>query len=168
MDLLYVHLLLNHFPLVGLIGSLLLLAGALFTRSRDVAIAALIGVVLAALVAIPVYFTGEPAEHGIEGVSGVNHDAIEEHQDAALWAIIAMEAAGVVALFSVAVAFRRGMVPRGALVVTLIISLWAAAVIARTAQLGGKIRHTEIGGASATQDADDDGGGRGRGRSGGR
>jgi hypothetical protein len=77
----------------------------------------------------------------------VSHDAIEEHEDAALWAIIAMESAGVVALVSLVLARRRGTVPRGALIATLVVSLWAASVVARTAQLGGMIRHTEIGAA---------------------
>jgi hypothetical protein len=151
MDLLYVHLLLNHAPVVGLIGSILLLLGALFARSRDVTVAALIGIVLAALLTIPVYFTGEPAEHGIEDLPGVSHDAIEEHEDAALWAIIAMESAGGVALVSLVFARRRGTVPRAALIATLVVSLWAASVVARTAQLGGTIRHTEIGGAQRSR-----------------
>jgi len=155
MDPLYVHLLINHVPLIGTIGSVLLLAAAFFTRSKDLATAGLVGVVLVALATIPTYLTGEPAEERVEHLAGFSRDAIHEHEDAGKFAIIAMEIAGVVALAALVMS-RRRPTSRVWLGVTLLVSLWGLSVVARTAYLGGKIRHTEVHGAAAASDDRDE------------
>jgi hypothetical protein len=144
MDALYLHLLLNHIPVIGTIGALLLLGAAFVTRSRDLAVAGLVAVVMVALATIPVYLTGEPAEERVEHLAGFDHDAIHEHEDAADYAIFFMEVSGAVALIPLAMS-RRRPVSRAWIAITMLITLFSLSVIARTAYLGGKIRHTEVG-----------------------
>jgi hypothetical protein len=146
MDPLYVHIALNHAPVFGLMGCVLLLLWALITRSRDVARAALAGTILVALIAIPVYLTGEPSEERVEDLPGVSHDAIEEHEDAAKYAFWVVEATGAIALIGLVLARKRPEIPRAALIATLLVALIGSVALARTANLGGKIRHTELSG----------------------
>lgn len=160
MDLLYVHLLLNHVPVIGTIVCALFLLAALIKRSRDLAVAGLTGLVVVALVALPVFYTGEPAEERAERLPGVTDASIHEHEEAAEPAIIVMEVAGALALVGL-IAFRVRPAHSWKLVIgTLGVAFIAFVLIARTAQLGGEIRHTElrgdIAGAAASAESEDD------------
>ena len=155
MDLLYAHLLLNHVPVIGTIACVLLLAAAFFTRSKDLATAGLVGMVFVALATIPVYLTGEPAEERVEHIAGFDRHAIHEHEEAAEYAFVAMEVAGAVALLSLIMS-RRRPASRAWLGATLLVTLFAFSTIARTAYLGGEIRHTEVKASPAA--AHDEGG----------
>lgn len=149
MDLLHIHLLLNHVPVIGTIGCALLLIAAFVTRSRDVAVAGLVTMVLVSLVALPVFFTGEPAEERVENLAGLNKGAIETHEEAALPALIAIEVGGALALLALIVVRFRPHSSELALAATVCVALVATILVARAANLGGEIRHTELGGAAA-------------------
>ncbi len=141
----YLHLVTNHIPVTGIFFGLALLAVATFWKSADLQRFSLWFFVLVGLATLIVYFTGEPAEEVVEKIAGVAKEAIEEHEDAALFGLIAVEIIAVLSvlgLFS-GLARRRWFMPA-----LLVIVLWASAVLARVAYLGGQIRHTEF---SSTQ-----------------
>ena len=141
----YTHLLLNHIPIITTVIGMLLLAAAIFWRkSADLTGAALALLVLGALVAIPTYRTGEPAEKIVEDLPEVMPMAIHDHKDAAETAVWAVGLAGVAAAGGLIWLFRRGSAPSWLLIVTLVLSLVATVLLARTANLGGLIRHPEI------------------------
>ena len=143
MDAAHLHLILNHAPLFALVFAALGLAWAVFRADGGVARASLGLLVLAGLLVVPTYLTGEDAEDIVEDQVGVSHDAIEEHEDAALGAAIATGIVGLIALV-VLVLFRRGEVPRTATVSMLVLTLAAAGWIGYVANLGGQINHPEI------------------------
>jgi uncharacterized membrane protein len=154
----HLHLLLNHLPVVGTIGAVLLLAYALLRRSPELTRVSLGLFVLVALAGVAVYLTGEPAEEAVEHLSGVSESMIESHEDAALLATILLGVVGTVALAGL-VAFRRrtGGIPRGFATLALLLALAPAAAMGYTANLGGQIRHTEIrAGAAAAGAATDE------------
>jgi hypothetical protein len=76
----------------------------------------------------------------VEHLPAVIHDDIEEHEDAGKFALISVLIAGAVALAALFIPKRSRMLSR----VTLILAIWAFSVVARTAWLGGQIRHSEI------------------------
>ena len=157
MSAVHIHLLLNHVPVLGSIACLLLLAAGLLRRSREVTVIALLATVVTALLTIPVFLTGEPAEDTVEKLPGVTKQYIHAHEEAAEAAFTAMEIAGALALLTLILGMRRET-PRWATLATLVVLLAAAGLIARAANLGGEIRHTEIhSGAAipATGDHDD-------------
>ena len=140
----WLHLLLNHIPVITLFIGLALLAAATFWRkSSDLTGAALLVLVTGALVAIPTYRTGEPAEEIVEELPGVSHDTIHEHEEAAETAVWAVGLAGVAAALAFVQLVRRGSAPGWMLILTLVLTIIAAGMLVRTANLGGKIRHTE-------------------------
>lgn len=149
MDSTHVHLLLNHFPIVGtLVATAILVYGVIRRNSsnQQVALAAL---AVMALLAIPVMLTGEPAEERVENIAGVTEAAIEAHEEAAELAFWVMEATGILALIGLLLSGLKNRLAQPAVILTLILSIASFGLMARTGSLGGKIRHTELAGAIA-------------------
>lgn len=142
MDLTHLHLLLNHFPIVGtLIGAAVMLWGIARNQKTVRAVAAAI-IVAMTVVAIPVYLTGEPAEERVENVPSISESALEEHEEAAELAIWIMAAAGIASLAALLLQYRSSSkAPFG---VAIALTLLAFAAMARVGYLGGQIRHTEL------------------------
>jgi uncharacterized membrane protein len=140
----HVHLALNHVPVLGTFFGLALLGYALIRRSDPLKRAALNAFVAVALLSLPVYFTGEPAEEVVERAAGVAKDRVETHEDAALLALGAVELLGVVAALGLYASRHARPVSAKATGAALVVALGAATLMARTANLGGQIHHTEI------------------------
>jgi hypothetical protein len=139
----HLHIAINHLPVVGSIAIALLLFFALLPAGRSYRRFALATLVVVALAGLPAFFSGEPAEEGIESLVGVEEVRIEQHQDVARTAVIVLELAGAIGLFGLML-FRRRAVPGSLLALALAVDLGAVALLARTASLGGEIRHPEI------------------------
>lgn len=141
----HLHLLSNHVPVLGTVFGLGLLAYALIRRSEVLQRAALNTFVAVALVAVPVYFTGEPAEEVVERAAGVSKGTIDAHEASALISLIGVELLGVVALVGLVTGSRGRRVSPKIARVMLAVSLATAVSMAWTANLGGRIRHPEVG-----------------------
>ncbi|MFZ1369404.1 MAG: hypothetical protein WAR78_03425 [Ferruginibacter sp.] len=140
----HIHLLLNHFPVIGtLIGSCLLLWGIIKKNGHTKSIAAFLLAVMA-LIAIPVFLTGEPAEESVEGIAGVSENMISLHEEAAEIAIWLMGITGIISLAALFMAWKKHKQANIAFLVAFIFSAVCFASMARTGYLGGQIRHTEI------------------------
>jgi hypothetical protein len=128
---------------IGVVFASFLFAAALWRRDSMLGKLALGFSVALAAVALAVYFTGEPAEEAVEHLAGVSQAAIERHEDAALVSTIAMSAFGVLAL-GATVWFRRRALPTWVVAGGLVGALGLVGFMGWTANLGGRIRHTEI------------------------
>lgn len=145
MDSAYLQLMLNHVPVFAVIFGFFLLLGGVMTRSKSVSRVGLGLLALAAIVAIPVYLTGEPAEQVVEKLPGVSEAITGQHESAAFLSLGLVMLSGLLAL--TALVFARSLsakLPGYLVVATLVLSLLAGTSIIRTATLGGQIRHTEI------------------------
>ena len=144
MNAAHLHLLLNHIPVIGIpiIGVLLVLAVAV--KQQALVRIALGFTVVLALFTVPVYLSGEPAEEIVEDLPGVPHAVLEEHEEIAKVTFVATEVLGALALLGLALAWKRGRVPKPLAYGSLVLVLIASGLLARTAYLGGQIRHTEI------------------------
>src|SRR5690606_204261 len=144
MSWVHVHLLLNHVPVIGVLGAMLVLGIGIVKRSQDVMRVGLGLVVLVAVMSVIVYLTGEPAEELVEHLPGVSESALESHEDAAYYATVVMTLIGVAVAAGLLVYRGAPSVPRWFAVWTLLLAIAAAAVMTWTAGLGGQIRHSEI------------------------
>ena len=150
MNTAYLHLLLNHLPVIGAIFGLVLLLWAMLQKSKELQSAGLGVFVLAALAAVPVYLSGEPAEKMVEYLPGVAESFIESHEKAALMALIAVVVTGVVSLAGLILHRRVEKYPGYVAPVVLALAAITSGLMGWTANLGGQIRHTEIRTGSAT------------------
>ena len=150
MNLAHLHLLLNHVPTVGFLIGMGLFLGALI-RKDDSLMRISLGVLAAiALVGVVVYQTGMAARDIIEPLPGVSKTLIDAHEDAALPTFVFLELTGAVAWLGLWQSRRFSRPTRGNVWTVLALSLVTFAAIARTANLGGEIRHPEIVAATAT------------------
>jgi uncharacterized membrane protein len=153
MNAAHLHLMLNHLPVVGSLGTLLLLLLAMARRSTEVGRAAMMAMVLVAIVTVPTYLTGQPAEKRIEHLPGVTESVIEPHEDNAKIALAGALVLGVIALVGL-FGFRDRPAPGWLTGLLLILNLAVAVQFGRTASFGGQIRHTEIRPGAAAMPAD--------------
>jgi uncharacterized membrane protein len=140
----HVHLLLSHLPVIGTIFGVLLLLLALLRKSEELKRVSLGVFVFTALIALPVYFTGEPAEEMVENLPGVAESLIDRHKDEALFALLMAGGAGIVALISLILFRRAEKLPGWVIGAALVLSLATGGLMGWTANLGGQVRHTEI------------------------
>lgn len=135
------HLALTHVPVILSFTGLAFLIGSFFIKNTFLTKVAFFTLAMAALFALPVYFTGESTEHAIENLPGVSEPIIEEHEEMAKIALIVIIAIGIVSLAGIY--FNRSFA-KGIRIIVLVLAIGSAAVLAQTAHLGGQIRHTEI------------------------
>lgn len=158
MDPVHVHLLLNHVAILAAVFSLVIYFAGIFISQRILVRTALIGFVFSALVAIPVFLTGEPAEELVENLPGISQDVIHEHEEAAEYSIWMIQFLGIISLFAF---FLFDKYERFFKWLIIVIGILATIALAKTGYEGGKIRHTEIHGSIPTPaieqgDSDDD------------
>ncbi|MBI1316245.1 hypothetical protein GC167_05220 [bacterium] len=134
------HMLFNHLPVVGgWIGLAILIAG-LLRKSEAVRRTGLVVLAFAGLFAIPASKSGEASEKVMEEWSGVSHELIHEHEEAAEWATPLMVVSGLLAIVALFWKQRSAMVSWAAVAV----GLFGGVAMMRTAHLGGMIRHPEL------------------------
>lgn len=140
----HIHIIINHFPVIlAVVGALGAVLGTMRSR-RGIWLYACASLTLAAIAVVPTYFTGEPAEHQLNGPWYVARGAIHTHEDAALIATFLVGLAGLVAL----VAWRRLVryprelsLPKGLRAAVVVTAVVAAIAIAYASLLGGYILH---------------------------
>lgn len=141
----HLHLLVTHVPVLGTVFGLCLLLLALARRSDELKRTSLLVFFVAGMLAIPAYVSGEPAADHLKRIfAGTMADATDQHSEIAVIALTMSLIAGLLALF--ALVFYRGgkKIGHRAIISMLVVSLATAVLLGWTANLGAKIRHTEI------------------------
>jgi uncharacterized membrane protein len=139
----YVHLLINHFPVVLSVAALAVAVLALILNRRGLWLTTMGTLTAAGVVVYPVFFSGNQADHALRDPWYIHAGTIDAHDAAALWALWVILIAGAFAAYSwwrsltrpaetIPVWIRAGVV---------VGALLAASVVARTAYLGGEIIH---------------------------
>ncbi len=146
----HIHLMITHLPIIGAaLGALVLIHG-IWNKSNTTLIAAYNLLIISAIGAGIAYATGEGAEETVEHLQGISKNVIEEHAESALISLISLMIMGGIALIGLIVTMKRTALIRPVALIALTASLVGFGLIARTAYLGGQIRHTEIGTGTAS------------------
>lgn len=148
MDAAHIHLLLNHFPIIGTFIGTALVAWGLLRGQFAVKQTGLVVLIAMGLMGIPVHKSGEDAEHQVEEIEGVDHRLVHEHED---WGHMAFMAGNVTLLFSL-LAFLAGLVSHNTKIISslaLIAALVFCVFAFQAGSTGGKIMHPEIRGEAS-------------------
>lgn len=144
MSAVQLHLALNHSPLFAIVAALGFLVAAHFRRDETLEKIGLGALVVAALLVLPVYFTGEPTEELVEHLPGVSHALIHRHEEAAELAFVLTLIAGALSLGALLLPRWGRTVPKLAVGAVAALALVALGFVSRAAHFGGEIRHPEI------------------------
>jgi hypothetical protein len=144
MDYTHVHLYLNHTPVVGSVILFVFLGHALLYKKPDLVKISLWFFLIIALIFIPVYLSGEPAEEVVEKQLGIAEEIVDKHEEAALISLIIVELIGVISIAGIFIYKKEKPVPAWFSYMLIVLNIAMIISFARTATLGGEIRHTEI------------------------
>ncbi len=154
MNAAHLHLMLNHFPIIGLIISLLLFIISRIYRNNGIRQAALITFVFTGIMALAAYFSGTQAEDMMEELLPASGHLIEAHEDGGLYFMIICVFLGALAAISLYLEKKEFKYLRYLHIGIIVISLLGLYVGRAVATGGGEIRHTEIrSGSDAVNDA---------------
>ena len=146
MNLAHLHLLLNHFPIIGTIVALGLFIASFIGKNDDLKRSSLIIFVAMALITLPAFFSGIGAQRTVRKDNGVAAAIVDRHEGAAILSLFFMEITGALALIEL---WRRRRIVTekpwsGTLLAILIFSVITCGLMARVGTTGGDIRHPEI------------------------
>ena len=145
MNWVHLHLALNHLPVVGALFVFLLLALGVRRGSEELKRLALQLSAALFAVAMLVRFTGEQAAENPSFASSAElQQLVQAHEDSADQAVTGMF---LLAVFSVAGLFwsrKTRILPAWAMIGAIILCFVVALLMARSANLGGRIAHPEI------------------------
>ena len=151
MNLAHIHLLLNHFPTIGFALGLGLFIAGLIGKSEELKRVSLVVFFLIAAIAIPTYMSGNAAWEVIRDRPEVSQTLVRAHEDAALLAFVIMEITGFVAWLGLWQYRLVSRVARWNVGMVLALAIITFGLMARAANIGGEIRHTEIQAAAAQE-----------------
>ncbi len=137
-----IHLMINHIPVIALPLNLLFLVFSVYKKNKQMKKFSLLILIFIGLTILPVYFTGEPAEHEIEDFPAVNEAVIHPHEEMAEKTLAILLLTSVTALATLAFE-RNEKLNRQLTYTTIGLAIIGSMSLIYTASLGGKIRHTE-------------------------
>lgn len=148
MNLAHLHLLLNHFPIIGTLVGVGLFLFSLVGKNDDLRRAGLITLAVMALLSLPAFFSGIGAEGAIEKLPGVSAALIDRHEGAAILALLFMEITGALSLVGLWQSYKFSTPARWNVAAVLLFSLITVGLMTRVGTTGGDVRHPEIGDGS--------------------
>ncbi|MFC7772742.1 hypothetical protein [Flavobacterium sp. GCM10027622] len=138
------HMLVNHFPIIGLFFGIAILAYGMFKRNALLINTAYIIFIFCMIMGKVSMMTGDKAEHFVEDFSGFSHELIEEHEEAAEGFMKIMYALGFASALGLYVDYKKHN--KALLVSFLVITVAIVAIVLSgpVGTSGGEIRHDEI------------------------
>jgi hypothetical protein len=144
MNAAHIHLLLNHFPTIGLGIGLVLFAIAILRRSEELQRTGLVILFLTSALTIVAYVSGNDAHEALKEEPGLSDTLMRAHESAALVAFTLMQAMGFFSWIGLWIRDRHPRFAGWNLGVVLILGISTFGLMAQAANLGGEIRHPEI------------------------
>lgn len=144
MNVVHLHLALNHVPVLGTLFVLLLLVAGYLKKSDELKRMSLWWFVVLMLVAIPIKFTGDLAYTATESAAWMDEELAVAHEQSADQATTGIFLLGIAAGAGLFQSRKGKAMPAWVYPAVVILALATFALMARAANLGGQIRHEEI------------------------
>ena len=140
----HLHLVVNHFPIIGAILGLGILITGIVLKNNSVKNTAYSLFIVAAIFAALSMGTGEGAEEMVEDMPSIGKHIIHEHEEMAEKLAIVLYLLGLISIVGIFTNMKNK--PKANLVSYLAVTIGAVAVFLalQTGTTGGEIRHTEI------------------------
>ncbi|TRX24219.1 hypothetical protein FNW25_12315 [Flavobacterium franklandianum] len=140
----HLHLVVNHFPIIGTILGLGILITGIILKNNSVKSTAYVLFIVAAIFAVFSMGTGEGAEELVEDMPSVGKQIIHEHEEMAEKLAIILYVLGAISLAGLYLNYKKHAKAQLVSFIVLVVAIGATFLAQQTGTTGGEIRHTEI------------------------
>jgi uncharacterized membrane protein len=140
----HLHMVVNHFPIIGTILGLGILVAGMILKNNSVKNTAYFLFIVAAVFAAFSMGTGEGAEELVEDMPSVGKKIIHEHEEIAEKFAVVMYVLGFCSLLGIYFDYKNHVKAKLVAAIVLIIAIVAVTLASFVGTSGGEIRHTEI------------------------
>lgn len=140
----HLHMVVNHFPIIGTIFGLGILIAGIFIKNTVIKNVAYILFVIAAIFAAVSMATGEGAEEIAEKLPSVTDQIIHEHEEMAEKLALVLYALGLISLLGLYLNFKKHTKAAAVSYIALVVAIIGVFFGKQTGTTGGEVRHTEI------------------------
>lgn len=144
MNSVQLHLLFNHFPTVGFCIGLALFIIALVRKHEELQQTGLVIFFVTAALTIATYVSGNDAAETMKDSAGFPVALMNAHESAALVAFVFMQVTGFFAWLGLWMWRRLSRIANWNLAIVLVLAIVTFGLMARAADMGGEIGHSEI------------------------
>lgn len=137
------HMVVNHFPIIGIIFGLGILIAGIVLKNKSIQNTAYVLFIICMVFGKISMFSGEKAEDIVEEL-GISHDLIHEHEELAENFMKVAYGMGLFAIISLIANVKNHPKAKLFAFLTLILAIVAAVMSKEVGTSGGEIRHTEI------------------------
>ena len=138
------HLVVNHFPIVGVVIGFLVLLSGLIMKSNQVKATALFIFIFSAFATIAAFYTGEGAEEVVENMANVSETLIHDHEEHAEVFYAMMLVLGGISIATLFLDFKKFAFAKYGFIAALLLSVGCMVMAKFVGTSGGEIMHTEI------------------------
>jgi uncharacterized membrane protein len=150
----HLHMVVNHFPIIGTVLGLGVLLAGLFFKNVSVRNTAYGLFIVAAIFAIFSMATGEGAEELVEDMPNIGHEIIHDHEELAEKFALVLYALGLVSILGIYTNLKDHSKAKLISYIAIVVSIIGVFLATKVGTSGGEIRHTEIRSDSITAPAD--------------
>ncbi len=140
----HLHMVVNHFPIIGTIFGLGILISGLILKNNSIKNTACILFIICAIFSFAAMYTGEGAEEIVEDMPTIGHEIIHEHEELAEKFALIMYITGFFSLISLIANLKNHKFSKLLSFITLTLAFIAVILSKSVGTSGGEIRHTEI------------------------
>ncbi|WP_264564059.1 hypothetical protein [Flavobacterium sp. N3904] len=140
----HLHLIVNHFPIIGTILGLGILIVGMILKNISVKNTAYILFLVSAIFAAFSMGTGEGAEEMVEDMPNIGKQIIHEHEELAEKLALVLYLLGAISLVGLFLNYKKNAKTKYASYAALIVAIIGVFIAKEVGTSGGEIRHTEI------------------------
>ena len=140
----HLHMVVNHFPIIGTILAIGILIAGLLSKNRSIINTSYVLFVIGAIFGILSMNTGEGAGELVEDMPGIGWKIIHEHEELAEKMALLLDILGVLSLVGFYLQYKKNAKEKLVSYIILLIGIASLFVIQKVGTSGGEIRHTEI------------------------
>lgn len=140
----HLHMIVNHFPIIGTIFGLGILISGMILKNNSVKNTAYVLFIVAAIFAAFSMGTGEGAEELVEDMPTVGKQIIHEHEEMAEKLAVVLYVLGIISLGGLILSYLKNAKATMLSYVALVVAIVGVFFAQQTGTSGGEIRHTEI------------------------
>lgn len=140
----HLHMVVNHFPIIGTILGLGILITGIILKNNSVKNTAYVLFIVAAIFAAFSMGTGEGAEELVEDMPSVGKQIIHEHEEMAEKLAIVLYVLGVISLGGLILSYMKNAKATLLSYLAVIVAIIGVFFAQQTGTTGGEVRHTEI------------------------